>query len=48
MAIFNRKNLDFDTIVNVVVLEQTQNYSRGKAKAGLEIGRNTRSLIVLT
>lgn len=38
MAFFNRKNLDFDTIVNVVVLEQTQNYSRGKAKAGLVFG----------
>lgn len=38
MAIFNRKSLDFDTIVNVVILEQTQNYSKGKAKAGLVFG----------
>lgn len=38
MGLFKKKQRNIEDIVNVVILEQSQNYSRGKAKAGLAFG----------
>lgn len=38
MGLFNRRTIDLNEIVSVIILEQTQNYRKSKAKAGLMFG----------
>lgn len=40
MGLFREKQINLDDVVNVVILEQSQNYSHGKAKAGLAFGNS--------
>ena len=40
MGLFKKQDIIFEKISSVVILEQTQNYSRSKAKAGLVFGES--------
>ena len=40
MGLFKKQDIIFENISSVVILEQTQNYSRSKAKAGLVFGES--------
>lgn len=40
MGLFKKQDIIFENISSVVILEQTQNYSKSKAKAGLVFGQS--------